>query len=92
MERPGARSGRWSAAEDERLRRGLARYGAFKWKLIARECMRSSRTATQCMHRWNKVLLPGLVKGPWTAAEDAIIVQAKTDGIHRWASVAKLVP
>jgi myb proto-oncogene protein len=44
------------------------------------------------MHRWNKVLLPGLVKGPWTAAEDAIIVQAKTDGIHRWASVAKLVP
>ena len=29
------------------------------------------RTDVQCLHRWQKVLNPNLIKGPWTPEEDA---------------------
>jgi len=29
----------------------------------------------QCLHRWQKVLNPELVKGPWTKDEDAKIIE-----------------
>lgn len=38
--------------------------GAKNWKKIA-ECVKG-RTDVQCLHRWQKVLNPELVKGPWT--------------------------
>lgn len=34
------------------------------WKKVAESF--SQRTDVQCMHRWQKVLNPDLVKGPWT--------------------------
>jgi hypothetical protein len=36
--------------------------------------MRGSRSATQCLHRWQQILRPGLKKGTWTEEEDSIIV------------------
>jgi myb proto-oncogene protein len=39
------------------------------WKKIAE--FFSERTDVQCLHRWQKVLNPSLVKGPWTEEEDA---------------------
>jgi myb proto-oncogene protein len=33
-------------------------------------------TDVQCLHRWNKVLKPGLKKGPWTEAEDSVVADA----------------
>lgn len=29
-----------------------------------------NRTDVQCQHRWQKVLNPELIKGPWTKEED----------------------
>ena len=43
-------------------------HGAKNWKKIA-EQLGDRRTDVQCLHRWNKVLKPGLLKGPWTAEE-----------------------
>ena len=37
---------------------------ALPWKQIAE--MFKERTDVQCLHRWQKVLNPNLVKGPWT--------------------------
>lgn len=34
------------------------------WKKIASHLV--GRTDVQCLHRWQKVLKPGLIKGPWT--------------------------
>ena len=45
----------------------MAEHGGRSWKAIA-EHFRGERTDVQCLHRWQKVLNPDLVKGPWTLA------------------------
>ena len=52
-------------------------------------------TDVQCLHRWNKVLKPGLKKGPWTAPEDAVVttlVQTHGIGKIKWSQVAEKLP
>ena len=52
-----------------------------------------TRTDVQCLHRWQKVLNPDLVKGPWTAEEDAKIVELVTElGPKRWSKIASELP
>lgn len=36
------------------------------WKSIANHAFQGAYSDVQCLHRWQKVLKPGLVKGPWT--------------------------
>ena len=44
----------------------------------------------QCLHRWQKVLRPGLVKGPWTAEEDSIVINlVKQHGTKKWSHIAR---
>lgn len=56
--------GNWTVEEDEKLRKAVAEYGGRNWKKIAEQI--AERTDVQCLHRWQKVLRPGLIKGPWT--------------------------
>ncbi|CDQ90118.1 unnamed protein product [Oncorhynchus mykiss] len=60
--------GKWSRDEDERLKKLVEQHGADSWKLVANNFQ--GRTDGQCQHRWQKVLNPELVKGPWTKEED----------------------
>mmetsp|Transcript_24459 Transcript_24459/g.39736 ORF Transcript_24459/g.39736 Transcript_24459/m.39736 type:complete len:149 (-) Transcript_24459:9-455(-) len=85
-------SGRWTKAEDESLRHAVESIGARNWKRVASEFLADTRTDVQCLHRWQKVLRPGLVKGPWTAEEDETIKSCMSRGITRWSEIAKLVP
>jgi len=55
---------RWSVEEDERLRQAVENHNGKNWKKIAEHFV--GRTDVQCLHRWQKVLNPELVKGPWT--------------------------
>ena len=64
---------KWSSREDEQLRTGVAAVGECNWDQIALDYLGGERSAVQCSHRWQKVLRPGLVKGPWTREEDEII-------------------
>ena len=50
------------------------------------------RTDVQCLHRWQKVLRPGLVKGPWTKEEDETIIQCIAQGITKWSEIACRIP
>ena len=56
--------GKWTTEEDEALRAIVNEHGAKNWKNIAR-LLGPTRTDVQCLHRWNKVLKPGLHKGAW---------------------------
>lgn len=56
--------GKWSPEEDDMLREAVEKYGGKNWKKISD--LLAGRTDVQCLHRWQKVLRPGLVKGPWT--------------------------
>lgn len=52
-----------------------------------------TRTTAQLEHRWKNVLQAGLVKGPWTPAEDDALLECVVDrGMTDWAEVAKHVP
>lgn len=56
--------GSWTPDEDDLLRNAVELYGGRNWKRISEKI--PDRTDVQCLHRWQKVLRPGLIKGPWT--------------------------
>ena len=56
--------GKWTPDEDEMLKISVLNFGGKNWKKIS-NCL-EGRTDVQCLHRWQKVLRPGLIKGPWT--------------------------
>ena len=60
--------GKWTSEEDELLRRAVEYYGEKQWRLISQHVC--GRNSIQCLHRWTKILKPGLIKGPWTDLED----------------------
>ncbi len=88
---PEYNAGRWTALEDAALRKAVNEIGAKNWKKVANNYLRGNRTDVQCLHRWQKVLRPGLVKGPWKKEEDDIIRRCVEAGMGKWSEIAKQV-
>jgi nuclear transport factor 2 (NTF2) superfamily protein len=65
--------GHWTKEEDYTLGDAVKKHGGKNWKKIAESL--HGRTDVQCLHRWQKVLNPSLVKGPWTEEEDRLVLQ-----------------
>jgi Myb-like DNA-binding domain len=83
-----ASMGKWTEQEDELLRQAVNACGGKNWKKIAARL--KGRTDVQCLHRWQKVLRPGLVKGPWTPEEDSMVVElVKEHGTKKWSHIAR---
>lgn len=53
--------GKWSKVEDDQLKSIVEAHGPRNWKNVA-ELLGPTRSDVQCLHRWNKVLKPGLLK------------------------------
>ncbi|WCJ28301.1 myb domain protein 3r-3 [Euphorbia peplus] len=83
--------GGWTLEEDETLRNAVAAYKGKSWKKIAENF--PDRSEVQCLHRWQKVLNPELVKGPWTQEEDEKITDLVAKyGPTKWSVIAKSLP
>ncbi|CAN4127424.1 unnamed protein product [Withania somnifera] len=81
----------WTEEEDNLLTEVVKRFKGRSWKKIA-ECL-NGRTDVQCLHRWQKVLNPELVKGPWTKEEDDMIIElVEKYGYKKWSVIAKSLP
>uniref|UniRef100_A0A3P9K2Z2 Transcriptional activator Myb n=1 Tax=Oryzias latipes TaxID=8090 RepID=A0A3P9K2Z2_ORYLA len=79
---------RWTREEDEKLKKLVELHGSEDWKIIA--SLLSNRTDVQCQHRWQKVLNPELIKGPWTKEEDQRVIElVQKYGAKRWSVIAK---
>lgn len=65
--------GKWNKDEDEKLLKLVDQHGPKNWKMISQR-LGSVRDKVQCLHRYNKVLKPGLQKGPWTVEEDTVLL------------------
>uniref|UniRef100_A0A8C9T957 Transcriptional activator Myb n=1 Tax=Scleropages formosus TaxID=113540 RepID=A0A8C9T957_SCLFO len=79
---------RWTREEDEKLKKLIEHHGSEDWKLIA--SFLPKHTDVQCHHRWQKVLNPELVKGPWTKEEDQKVIElVQKYGPKRWSIIAK---
>ncbi|XP_059212457.1 transcriptional activator Myb isoform X1 [Centropristis striata] len=79
---------RWTREEDEKLKKLVELHGSEDWKIIA--SLLTNRTDVQCQHRWQKVLNPELIKGPWTKEEDQRVIElVQKYGAKRWSVIAK---
>jgi len=79
--------GKWTPEEDETLRRAVSQHKGKNWKKIAEHV--ADRTDVQCLHRWQKVLNPELVKGPWTKEEDELVLKlVEKHGAKKWSLIA----
>lgn len=80
--------GRWSKDEDDKLKQAVERHGTSDWILISN--LLTDRTEVQCQQRWQKVVNPDLVKGPWTREEDEKVIElVKKFGPKKWTLIAK---
>ncbi|KAG2592855.1 hypothetical protein PVAP13_5NG582600 [Panicum virgatum] len=76
--------GGWTPEEDETLRKAVETFNAEFFH---------DRTEVQCLHRWQKVLNPELIKGPWTQEEDDKIIDlVRKYGPTKWSIIAKSLP
>lgn len=83
--------GGWTLEEDELLRRAVQAHDGKNWKRIAEYFQ--DRTDVQCLHRWQKVLNPDLIKGPWTKEEDRQIIELVHEyGAKKWSVIAQRLP
>ncbi|XP_024031952.1 transcription factor MYB3R-3 [Morus notabilis] len=83
--------GGWTKEEDKLLSELVKKFQARNWKFIAAHI--PPRTDVQCLHRWQKVLNPQLVKGSWTEEEDDLLVKlVEKYGSKRWSAIAKSLP
>jgi hypothetical protein len=79
--------GKWTKDEDEQLRNAVAHFGASHWKKISD--LVPGRSDVQCLHRWQKVLNPKLIKGPWTKEEDDKVRELVAQyGPRKWSLIA----
>jgi len=67
------RAAKWTPEEDAALVEAVRKYGEV-WTRVAADVV--TRTNVQCSQRWNKTLRPGLVRGKWSAEEDAALISA----------------
>lgn len=85
------RSGKWTEEEDILLQQIVPLYNERHWRKISQHM--KGRSAIQCLHRWTKILKPGLVKGPWSIDEDnKLVTWVQEKGPIKWAQCAHLIP
>ncbi|KAL6528693.1 Transcription factor myb3r-5 [Orobanche minor] len=83
--------GGWTPEEDDTLKKAVAAFRGKSWKKIAE--FFPDRSEVQCLHRWQKVLNPELVKGPWTQEEDEKIRELVAKyGPTKWSVIARSLP
>ena len=87
----GESKGHWTKAEDELLQKAVEAFNGRSWKKIAESL--PGRSDVQCLHRWQKVLNPNLIKGPWSYDEDLLVLKrVYEDGAMKWTNVADWLP
>ena len=89
---PDLHKGKWSAEEDDRLRRAVAKFGLSRWTTVSR-CL-EGRTGQQCLHRWEKAIDPKIKRGRWSAEEDEMLRRAveANGGSGNWSRIKGKVP
>ncbi len=85
-----SRRGKFRLTQDELLLKSIKKLGEKNWKAISKNV--PGRNPVQCLHRWSKILQPGLIKGPWTIEEDRKLLSwVKREGPNKWANCAEFI-
>jgi hypothetical protein len=76
--------------EDRFLSALVDAYGQGDWEAIAARMM--NRTARQCRERWSQYLAPSVVRSPWTAEEDALLLEKVRQYGPQWKRLEAFFP
>lgn len=68
----------------------VEKFGTKQWARIAQ--VLPGRKGKQCRERWHNHLNPDINKEAWSAAEDALLIEAHAKFGNRWAEIAKALP
>lgn len=81
---------KWRKEEDSLLKFLAENKNGIKdriWRKIASHI--PNRSAIDCIHRWQRVVNPSIVKGPWTKEEDKQVMNlVKKYGTKPWSMIA----
>ncbi|KAF8150164.1 hypothetical protein B0H34DRAFT_177857 [Crassisporium funariophilum] len=78
--------GGWAPDEDEKLVKGIERYGT-RWSLVA--SVVQTRNSDQCAKRWTDTLNPAIDRTTWTPEADDLLLRAVTDHGKVWTKIVK---
>jgi len=78
--------GGWAPDEDERLVKGIERYGT-RWSLVA--SVVQTRNSDQCAKRWTDTLNPAIDRTTWTPEADDLLLQAVREHGKVWTKIVK---
>lgn len=82
--------GSWNPQEDATLMKLVEEHGPRNWSVISTGI--PGRSGKSCRLRWCNQLSPAVQHRPFTAAEDALILQAHAVNGNKWATIARLLP
>ena len=77
----------WSHEEDQRLLQAVEWYGEKRWVDVAKAV--GTRTRKQCRERFVNHISPKIIKRPWTAEEDAIILKTYHHYKNKWSEIGR---
>lgn len=81
---------RWTPNEDATLLAHVRACGPVHWHVASTKI--ATRNQTQCLHRWIKVLRPGIVKGSWSEVEDTALTLLHMKNVANtriWSVISK---
>jgi hypothetical protein len=81
---------KFTEAEDQRLTRIVGELGHDDWDMVAQHL--PGRNARQCRDRWLNYLSPDVTNGPWTAADEALLVEKYNEFGATWKHIATFFP
>eukprot|EP01083_Nonionella_stella_P055980 147631_1 len=91
--KPKRKQVKWTPEEDDLLRQAVVANNFKNWRKIASIFGPDQKTDVQCLHRWQKVLDPGLLKGPWSPDEDRYVIElVQKYGPKKWSLIARHLP
>ena len=89
---PTLKKGPFTPEEYQKIFAWVAKHGAKDWGKCAELLFNNTRSAKQIREKWKYGSNPNLKKGPWTAAEDQIIIQQFNKVGPKWTYIATLLP
>ncbi|KAG6910268.1 hypothetical protein DXG01_012080 [Tephrocybe rancida] len=78
--------GGWAPDEDEKLVKGIEKYGT-RWSLVA--SVVQTRNSDQCAKRWTDTLNPAIDRTTWTPEADELLLQAVNEHGKVWTKIVK---
>lgn len=87
---PNIKRSKWTAEEDDLVRRAVQLYGMGNWTKVRR--LVPGRTDMQCRERWCNILHPSVNRTPLSEEETDMLMSLVKEHGPKWSFLARLMP